>query len=82
MPEAIPMSTLTICLPDSTAQRLRTLPRSRGLSTNKLIEEMSTQAIAAFDSDARFRALASRGDRAVALAILDRLDSAGEEPPD
>jgi hypothetical protein len=49
---------------------------------NKLIEEMITQAIAAFDAEARFRALTSRGDRAVALAILDGLDSAGEEPPD
>jgi len=76
------MTALTIRLPDSSAQRLRTLARSRGLSMNKLIQEMSTQAIAAFDAEARFRALASRGDRAGALAILDRLDSAGEEPPD
>jgi predicted transcriptional regulator len=68
------MSTLTIRLPDSTAERLKSLARSRGMSVNKLIEEMSIQAIAAFDAEARFRALAARGDPESALAILDRLD--------
>jgi predicted transcriptional regulator len=70
------MKTLTIRLPDSTAERLETLARSRGLSLDELIEALSTQAIAAFDAEARFRALASRGDCAAALAVLDRLDSA------
>ena len=70
------MSTLTIRLPDSTADRLKTLARSRGLSVNKLVEEMSTQALAAFDAETRFRTLASLGDPAKALAILDRLDAA------
>jgi hypothetical protein len=46
---------------------------------DKLIEALSTQAIAAFDAEARFRALASQGDRAAALAVLDRLDSADGE---
>jgi predicted transcriptional regulator len=73
------MTTLTIRLPDSTAERLKTLARSRGLSMNKLIEELSTQAIAAFDAEVRFRALATSGDRAAALAILDRLDGGSEE---
>jgi predicted DNA-binding protein len=68
------VSTLTIRLPESTAERLKSLARSRGISMNKLIEEMSTQAIAAFDAETRFRALASQGDREAALAILDRLD--------
>lgn len=68
------MSTLTIRLPDDTAQRLKNLAQTRGLSINKLMEELSTQAIAAFDVETRFRALAARGDAAQALAILDRLD--------
>ena len=68
------MSTLTIRLPDDTAQRLKNLAQIRGLSINKLMEELSTQAIAAFDAETRFRALAARGDAAQALAILDRLD--------
>lgn len=70
------MSTLTVRLPDDTAERLKNLARSRGMSMNKLIEEMSTQAIAAFDAQTRFRALASQGDRDAALAILERLDRA------
>lgn len=68
------MSTLTIRLPDDTTQRLKSLARSRGLSVNKLVEEMSTQALAAFDVETRFRAMAAEGDTARALAILDRLD--------
>lgn len=68
------MSTLTIRLPDDTAQRLKNLASTRGLSINKLMEELSTQAIAAFDAETRFRTLAARGDAAQALAILDRLD--------
>lgn len=68
------MSTLTVRLPDSTAERLKSLARSRGMSMNKLIEEMSTQAIAAFDAETRFRTLASQGDREAALALLERLD--------
>ena len=71
------MSTPTIRLPDSTAERLKRLARSRGLSVNKLVEEMSTQALAAFDAETRFRALAAQGDAAQALAILDRLDQLG-----
>ena len=68
------MSTLTIRLPDDTAQRLKNLAHIRGLSINKLMEELSTQAIAAFDAETRFRTLAARGNAAQALAILDRLD--------
>ena len=43
------MSTLTIRLPDNTADRLKSLARSRGLSMNKLVEELSAQALAAWD---------------------------------
>lgn len=68
------MSTLTIRLPDNTADRLKSLARSRGLSVNKLMEEMSAQALAAWDTENRFRSLAAQGDVQQALAILDRLD--------
>lgn len=68
------MSTLTIRLPDNTADRLKSLARSRGLSVNKLIEEMSAQALAAWDTENRFRSLAAQGDVQQALAILDKLD--------
>lgn len=68
------MSTLTIRLPDDTAQRLKDLAHTRGLSINKLMEELSTQAIAAFDMETRFRTLAASGGPVQALAILGRLD--------
>lgn len=65
------MSSLTIRLPDQTAARLKQVAQSRDLSMNKLIEEMSTQAIAAFDAETRFRALAAQAYRAAGLAVLD-----------
>ena len=68
------MGTMPIRLPEDTAQRLKSLAQTRGLSLNKLMEELGAQAIAAFDVKTRFRALAARGDAAQALAILDRLD--------
>jgi predicted transcriptional regulator len=73
------MSTLTIRLPDDTADRLKTLAKSRGLSVNKLVEEMSAQALAAWDTENRFRSLAATGNVDRALAILDRLDGRAEQ---
>ena len=59
------MTTLTIRLPDDTAERLKSLAKSRGLSTNKLVEELSARALAAWDTENHFRAMAERiiGDR-------------------
>ena len=74
------MSSLTIPLPDQTAARLKQVAQRRGLSMNKLIEEMSTHAIAAFDAETRFRALAAQADRAAALAVLDRLNKSAPTP--
>lgn len=71
-------SSLTIRLPDQTVARLEQLAQSRSLSMNKLIEGMSTQAIAAFDAETRFRALAAQADRAAALAALDRLSNTAQ----
>lgn len=69
------MSTLTIRLPDDTAQRLKALAKSRGLSTNKLVEQLSAHALAAWDTENHFRALAATGNASRALEILDRLDA-------
>ena len=38
------------------------------------MEEISAQALAAFDAETRFRAMAAQGDPQKANAILDRLD--------
>jgi hypothetical protein len=45
------------------------------LSTNKLIEELSAHALAAWDTENHFRALAATGDVNRALEILERLDA-------
>lgn len=73
------MSTLTIRLPDDTAQRLKALAKSRGLSTNKLVEQLSAHALAAWNTENYFRALAATGNVDRALAILDRLDAEDKE---
>jgi hypothetical protein len=70
------MSTLTIRMPEATHARLRELARARGVSINKLIEEMATATLSAHDAEVRFRLMAARGNPAKALAILDRLDVA------
>ena len=70
------MSTLTIRLPDDTAERLKSLAQSRGLSMNKLIEQLSAHALSAWDTENHFRAMAATSDVRQALNILDRLDAA------
>jgi hypothetical protein len=71
------MTTLTIQLPDGTAQRLKALASSRGISLDRLLEEVSEAALTAHDTEARFRAMAAKGDRETALEILARLDRSG-----
>ena len=68
------MSVLTIRLPESKHERLRTLAKSRGISVNKLMEELSTVALAQHDAELRFRAMAARGSIKDGLALLDKLD--------
>jgi len=75
------MSTLTIRLPDDTAQRLKALALSRGLSMNKLVEQLSAHALSAWDTENHFRAMAATGDVKNALAVLDRLDAADAANP-
>ena len=70
------MGTLTIRVPDDTHERLRRLAQARGVSVNKLIEELSTAALAAFDAETRFRIRAGRGDARAGLRLLDKLDRA------
>ncbi|MCH2158540.1 MAG: toxin-antitoxin system HicB family antitoxin [Oleiphilaceae bacterium] len=69
------MSTLTIRLPDDKHNRLKALAEHRKISMNKLIEELSTQALAEFDTEVRFRAMAATGKTEKGLEILDKLDA-------
>jgi acyl carrier protein len=68
------MGTLTIRLPDDKHKRLKLLASTRNISINKLFEEFSTTALAEFDTEARFRAQALRGDSLRGLALLDKID--------
>ncbi len=68
------MSTLTIRMPEDKHARLRSLARARGVSINKLIDELATVALAQHDAEARFRVLAARGSKTVGLALLAKLD--------
>jgi len=70
------MGTLTIRVPDDTHERLRRLAEARGMSVNKLIEELSTAALAEFDTETRFRIRAGRGSAREGLRLLDKLDQA------
>ena len=70
------MSTLTVRLPDDTHERLKEFARHRGVSMNKLMEELSTIAVSQHDVETRFRALADRGSVEEGLRVLDKLDTA------
>jgi len=55
-------------------QRLKHLAKARGLSVNKLMEELSTIALVQHDAEVRFRARAAQGSAKTGLALLDKLD--------
>ncbi|MCA6522102.1 MAG: toxin-antitoxin system HicB family antitoxin [Pseudanabaena sp.] len=69
------MATLTIRLPDDKHTRLKELAQSRGISINKLMEELSTIVLAEFDTYNRFKVMAARGNVQEGLRILDKLDA-------
>lgn len=68
------MATLTIRLPDDKHNRLKALALSRGMSVNKLVEELSTIALTEFDAYTRFKAMAVMGSAEKGLALLNKLD--------
>lgn len=69
------MATLTVRMPDDKHLRLKQLAESKGISINKLIEELSTVALAEFDTHNRFKLLAARGNASRGLELLDKLDT-------
>jgi len=68
------MATLTIRISDNKHERLKALAKSRGISLNKLMEELSTIALTEFDAHTRFQAMAARGNPEQGLKLLDKLD--------
>jgi len=70
------MRTLTIRLPNDQHGRLKALASARGISLNKLFEELSAKALAEFDAETRFRLGAGRGSKGRGLEFIDHLDRA------
>ena len=68
------MSVLTTRLTEEKHERLKQLAKSRNISLNKLMDELSTIALAEFDTYNRYHARAESGNPEGALKILDRLD--------
>ena len=70
------MGTLTVRLTDEKHERLRELTQRRKVSVNKLIDELSTTALAEFDAETRFQVRATRSSMREGLRLLDKLDRA------
>ncbi|MDJ0745628.1 MAG: ribbon-helix-helix protein, CopG family [Xenococcaceae cyanobacterium MO_167.B27] len=55
------MAAINIRLSDEKYERLKKLAKAKNISVNKLIEELATIALTEFDTETRFRLLASQG---------------------
>lgn len=71
------MTTLSIRLPDDMAEKLKSIAKTREISLNKLIFELSAQALAEDEAKQRFLAAQLRGSKERALKMLDELDAIG-----
>ena len=70
------MATVTLRIPDEKHNRLKVLAKYKKISLNKLMEELSTQVIAEFDAEIRFKTLSLKGNSKRGLELLDKLDGA------
>jgi len=55
------MSALTLRLPDQKHQRIKELAKSKGVSVNHLLDEVTTLILAEFDLKTQFEIRAQRG---------------------
>ena len=68
------MAAFMVRIADDKHERLKELAKARGMSLNKLMEELGTIALAEFDAETRFRAMAAQGNPERGIALLDKLD--------
>ena len=68
------MAMLTIRLPDDLRDRLAEMAKQRGVTVNKLMEELALRALTEHDTEMRFRVRAARGRADMGLAVLNVLD--------
>lgn len=69
------MATLTVRIPDDKHGRLKALAQHRHVSVNKLFEELSTQALAEFDSEVRTVSMPASEDSELAMTGTPSLSS-------
>ena len=67
------MGSLHLRISDEKHQRLRELAKSRNISVNKLLSELTTMALTEYDVETRFKLRAERGSTEEALLVLDKL---------
>jgi hypothetical protein len=68
------VSTLTLRLPDTKYERLKSYAQSKKISLNKLFDELATIALTQYDAKTRFDLLKAKGDKKRGLELLDKLD--------
>ncbi|MGK7953480.1 MAG: toxin-antitoxin system HicB family antitoxin [Xenococcaceae cyanobacterium] len=64
------MAAINIRLSDEKHERLKKLAKSKNISVNKLMEELATIALTEFDTETRFKLLASRGSVERGLELI------------
>lgn len=52
------------------------LTSATGVSLNRLVDDLSSMALAQYDAEVRFQVLAGRGNATQGLRLLDKLDRA------
>lgn len=70
------MSVVTLRLPEDQHQRLKAMAQARGVSLNKLFEQLTSQALTENDIELRYRRIAASGSAERGLALLDKLGRA------
>lgn len=70
------MSVVTLRLPEDQHQRLKAMAQARGISLNKLFEQLTSQALTENDIEVRYRRMAASGSAERGLALLDKLERA------
>ncbi|MGL5943028.1 MAG: toxin-antitoxin system HicB family antitoxin [Waterburya sp.] len=74
------MGSLHLRISNEKHQRLKELAKSKNMSVNKLLEELTTMALTEYDLETRFRLKASRGSTEKALEVLAKLKQDFEDP--
>lgn len=68
------MSTVTLRIDAEKHERLRRVAAQKGVSLNRLMDELATVALAQYDAETRFRARSGKGSAQKGLKLLEKLD--------